>query len=178
MLSSLFVIFITGGLYIADASALQNFSSAFSDTEGKNCQMEFKATKETHGSDTPQTCRGVEGYRLRKSFSAVATYIEVQAAGGFSQELTKDGESLIAYGKKIEWRLVDGKPFACIIRVFCYTGESDESGNYFADRFKKGEYLLVRGLRGFEHIKYEVDVRSTKNANEAARDLADKNYKK
>lgn len=176
MLVSLFIIFITAAGYFPANGASQVFSSTYSDTEGKNCQMAYKPSKKEEGADIPQTCRGVGGYKLHKGFSAIAAYISVQGPDGFSLELTKDGEKLVVHGKKIEWRLADGKPFACIIRVFCYTGDSDDDGNYLADRFKTGEFLLVRGLRGFEHIKHEVDARGAKNANVMAQYLADKGY--
>jgi hypothetical protein len=178
MLASLFIIFIAVGVCFPVNSAPQVFSSAYSDTDGKNCQMDFKPTKEDEGIDIPQTCRGVGGYKLHKNFSAVAVFMSVEGPGGFKLELNTDANKPLLFGKKIEWRMANGKPFACIIRVSVYSGEDDGMGNFFADRFKTGEFLLVRGLRGFEHIKHDVDVRGAKNANIMAQYMADEGYKK
>lgn len=47
------------------------------------------------------------------------------------------------------------------------------NGNPFANR--TGCRLVVKGLKGWEHIGFEVDG-SAANANEKARRMADENY--
>lgn len=49
------------------------------------------------------------------------------------------------------------------------------NGNPFANR--TGSRLVVKGLKGWEHIGFEVDG-SAANANEKARRMADENYSK
>lgn len=73
----------------------------------------------------------------------------------------------------MEWRLANGNPFACIVRITCL--EEDEGGGLSLWR-KVGEYLLVKGLKGYSSTDFEVDVERTKNPNERARELADENY--
>jgi hypothetical protein len=36
--------------------------------------------------------------------------------------------------------------------------------------------LLVKGLRGYEKIDYDIEAKTTTNANQQARDMADRAY--
>ena len=74
--------------------------------------------------------------------------------------------------KTAEWRLADGKPFALIIRMYEYGGNDQCST---AGKIT-GESLVVKGLKGFEHI--DETVKAGPNANLKARELADKGYLK
>ena len=67
----------------------------------------------------------------------------------------------------------NGKPFAIIMRVAVYA-ELTGAGEYFGK--KTGEKLIIKGLKGFENINFEVDAK-TANANIKARELADNSYK-
>jgi hypothetical protein len=78
--------------------------------------------------------------------------------------------------RKIEWRLANGKPFAVIFRIDKARREVDPAEMWRPEN-KTGEYLLVNGLKGYEHIEFEVDARSP-NANAQARDLADRAFMK
>jgi hypothetical protein len=79
---------------------------------------------------------------------------------------TLDGKNSIPLGmaqinydqekdRKIEWRMANGKPFAVILRI--------------------EDKLYVKGLRGYEKIDYDIDAK-TPDANQQARDMADKAY--
>jgi hypothetical protein len=125
---------------------------------------------EKNGSDIPTLCKGYDGYNVYISYSACAS----------SFSITK-GEETISLGmqsvgwkqKTIEWRIANGKPFAVIMRFYEYQGDDlCSSGGKI-----KGESLMVRGLKGFEHIEESVDAR-TSNANVKARELADKGFVK
>jgi hypothetical protein len=78
--------------------------------------------------------------------------------------------------KSVEWRLVqaDGKtmPFAVIMRVYEYAGDDLCATNGKVT----GEFLIVKGLEGFEHIDEKIDVKTTPNPNLKARQLADRKY--
>jgi hypothetical protein len=90
-----------------------------------------------------------------------------------AQSLNYDQE-----GRKIEWRMADGKPFAVILRVSNFDRSDDDGGDPFNPKNKTGESLLVKGLKGYEHIDFEVDTKTTPNPNVKARELADGNYRK
>ncbi|MFQ3581553.1 MAG: hypothetical protein SNJ49_06595 [Chloracidobacterium sp.] len=156
------------------AAAPVVFTSAYTDL---NTQCRY-ARSGAEGSDAPMICPGQGGYRLTISFSAFAADVLVESRDGrFSRPIASDQAPNYARekGRKAEWRLANGKPFAVILRTFAYRsndlGEPDFSK-------KVGEKLVVKGLEGFEHIDVEVDARTTPNANARARQLADEHYAK
>ena len=127
----------------------------------------------SEGTDESSDCKGVGGYRVYVGAAAALVHIAVQAPDkkDLIQLATQDfdfEESKV----KIEWRMTGGKPFAVIMRVSVYAEEVAE-GAYFGK--KTGEVLIVRGLRGFDYIDFEVDAK-TPDANRKARKSADKAY--
>ena len=123
---------------------------------------------EKHGQDIPSKCKGLGGYSVDISYSACAS--------SFSLTRGDEGISLgmQAVGwkqKTVEWRMANGKPFAVIMRFYEYEGDDLCASNGKI----KSESLMVRGLKGFEHIEESVDAR-TPNANVKARELADKGF--
>ena len=72
--------------------------------------------------------------------------------------------------------MADGKPFAVIIRFGKYK-ESSDGGDPFAEGNRTGSRLVIKGLKGWEHIDFEVDG-ATADANQKAREMADQNYTK
>jgi hypothetical protein len=66
------------------------------------------------------------------------------------------------------WRMKGGKPFAVIQRITCYA--LDENGSGPGKRL--AEYLVVKGLKGYESIDGAVNTK-TKKANEKAQAIAD-----
>jgi hypothetical protein len=157
------------------------FTSVYTDLN-KECKNAFKSVGE--GQDMPLKCKGYGGYSLYISYSAWASAIYADPTNGRSresdtliflamQQLNYDQEK----GRKIEWRLADGKPFAVIMRISKYSEDAGANGdNPFDPKYKTGEALIVKGLKG-QNIDFEVDVKSTPNPNEKARQLADGNYK-
>ena len=135
------------------------FTSVYTDT-----------TKDCKGKEPVFTCKGYGGYRL------------VMDVGGAFQtariESTKSDYSLpvaerqsVGWNPKIEWRMADGKPFAVIVRVDVNVENSTDAPK------KIGEQLIVKGLKSFETIDAGVDAKLAK-ANEKAREIADKGFKK
>ena len=166
-------------LYVVSKNRAPEFTCAYS-VINKNCERTIENGEAGGRQPASQTCDGYGDYRLRKSFGAVAAHLRiVNKDEKFTLPLAKAGDCLPAYGDKIEWRLANRKPFAVIIKVACYKNETPADGySYYADENRKGEFLIVRGLKGHEEITYEVDAKSAANAEEEARRLADQSYDK
>ena len=63
------------------------------------------------GQDPVLTCpAAVKGYEVEVSFSAIDTHVTVRGDG---KETSFSGQ----VGKKLEWRLADGKPFALLVEL-------------------------------------------------------------
>lgn len=165
--------FTTGG--IAGTAPAPTFSSAYTDLN-KDCKDAFKDVGE--GQDMPLRCKGYGGYYLYIYYSAWASHINAQMLRNEDVSISLAMQELSysdAKGRKVEWRMADGKPFAVILRVSHYK-ESTNGENPFDAKLKTGESLLVKGLKGYEHIDGAVDAR-TPDANIKARELADRQYK-
>jgi hypothetical protein len=160
----------------AKQKAAPKFSSVYTNFP-KDCRDAVPESKANSGSDIPGFCKGYGGYRVSLNYSAMATNITIERAKNTDDSISLGMMSLElpANGSRLEWRLANGKPFAVIFRMPKY-GDPDASGNPFAN--KTGEVLIVKGLKGYESIDSEVDVKLTTNPNEKARQLADSSYKK
>lgn len=151
------------------------FSSLYTDLN-KDCKDAFKNVGE--GQDMPLRCKGYGGYYIYIYYSAWASHINAQMVRKDDVSISLAMQELgysDAKGRKIEWRMADGKPFAVILRVSHYK-ESTDGINPFDEKLKTGESLLVKGLKGYEHIDSAVDARQP-DANLKARQLADQQYK-
>ena len=157
------------------------FTSAYTDLN-KDCKAAMKESEIGEGQDMPLKCKGYGGYYISIGYSAMASHLGVQMEGDadFLLGLINAG---ISYsdepGRKVEWRMADGKPFAVIVRVSNYDVEKaeDAADSPYQDKYKTGETLVVKGLKGYERIDFTVDA-TTPNANEKAREMADSNYAK
>jgi hypothetical protein len=161
----------------AKKSRPQRFSSLYTDLN-KECRNAFKSVGE--GQDMPLKCKGYGGYFIYIYYSAWASHIAINTSNNdgtpaiASQALSYSDEK----GRKVEWRLANGKPFAVIMRISKYSENAGANGDSpFDPKYKTGETLIVKGLKG-HNIDFEVDVKSTPNPNEKARQLADSNYDK
>jgi hypothetical protein len=155
-------------------SAAPKFSSVYTDFKN-DCG--YEGGDDNTGTDSAFVCKPVGGFRVSVYYSAMASHIAVSSLDDkytetFAMQQLNYND---APGRKVEWRLADGKPFAVIFRIYKYGDKADD--NRFSDSNKTGEALSVRGIKGYEHINYEVDVK-TPNPNEKARELADSNYVK
>ncbi len=154
------------------ATAQGGFTSAYTDLNTQ-CRAGRAAAE---GSDAPTYCAGRGGYRLLISYSAWAADIFVESRDGRFSSLVAGGQAPHydrQKGRKIEWRLANGKPFAVIARAFEYSVGENGAPDFSRE---VGEKLVVKGLAGFEHIDATVDARTTPNANARARQLADEGY--
>jgi hypothetical protein len=155
------------------------FSSAYTDLN-KECKDALKEVGE--GQDMPLKCKGYGGYHIYIYYSAWASHINADMDKDENVSISLASQSL-SYsdekGRKIEWRMADGKPFAVILRISNYnTEKANVTGdNPFDDKYKTGESLIVKGLKGYEHIDATVDAK-TPDANARAREIADSGYAK
>lgn len=142
----------------------------------------------SEGEDVPQLCKGFGGYSLYRTSAVYRVSLAVQdasrkftipvAAAENEEAKALEPGCVKKFGDKIEWRMANGKPFAFILRVSYYRDTNDEQ-TVFKPQNKVGEFLFVRGLKGFESLRYEVGVTDTAfNPNEQARRLADSFYEK
>jgi hypothetical protein len=140
----------------------------------------------SEGEDVPQLCKGFGGYYLYRTSAVYRVSLAIQdARRKFSvpviaaeDDKAKELENSCVkrFGDKIEWLIENGKPFAFIVRV-SYFKDTNNEQTVFNAKNKAGEYLFVRGLKGFESLQYEVNVANTAfNANEQARMLARRSF--
>lgn len=153
--------------------ARPEFTSVYTDMQ-RDCEQVKDAEAEELGSDPPKMCKGFGGYRISVGYSAWGASLAAERVSNPDEHvlLGEDYGGYGARGERAEWRLAEGKPFAVIVRFGKY-GEPGDDGNPFANR--TGSRLVVKGLKGWEHIAFEVDG-SAANANEKARRMADENY--
>jgi len=151
------------------ASKLQ-FSSRYSDLE-KDCKLESTAPDPTAG-DTPLHCSDVGNYEVSIYFSATRECLSLIRKGPplDKYETVMPGICDKAVRRKLEWRMVNGKPFAIIFRQRQW--RTNTNGN----EDQVGEKLLVKGLAGFQQLDEAVDTMKDPQANETARRKADDFY--
>jgi hypothetical protein len=159
------------------AQAATRFSSAYTALTkcGSGMTKKEEQEAEEHGTDIPTRCKGLGGYHVYISYSACSSDISLEK-GEESIRLAMQAGNWKQ--KTVEWRLAQvgaiAKPFAVIFRVYEYGG----SDLCATDGKITGESLIVKGLKGYEHIDQTVDVKATPNPNVKARELADKGYAK
>lgn len=149
------------------------FSSAYTDLKTE-CRRPSKDGPE--GDDPPLRCQGHGGYELSIDFSAASSHLRAQPAGGESEDAVALAAQPLDYDskRKVEWRLADGRPFAVIMRIDKPRPGVDPA-EMWRPANRAGEVLIIKGLRGYEGIDFEVDAK-TPDANLRARELADRAY--
>jgi hypothetical protein len=160
----------------ATAWGVQHFDSVYTDLD-RDCRRLSAALDQSTGSDAPETCKPVAGYRVVKRYSAAATHLYADTVdGGFSVPLTANHPCFPEFGPRVEWRRINGRPFAAIARILCFRVDPAASG-FSHLREKLAEYLIVRGLQGHEHITADIDVSQDRRANASARASANTSYR-
>jgi hypothetical protein len=162
-----------------DYGAETRFSSTFTYLN-KDCKNALKEVEE--GGDMPLKCNGYGGYYIYISYSAFASHITIRTVDG-NDSIDLAEESLNysdKKGNKIEWRFADGKPFAVILKISKYNEKviNNLFGTPYQEKNKTGESLIIKGLKGYEHIDFEVNFKTTTDAITKARKLADRAYLK
>lgn len=149
---------------LSSAAAAPAPTSVYSDISGETCRT--IELDEEHASSHLR-CPGVAGYQLDLFDSDVRMSVDVVSPDGKSHPL--DFWQVITWGfstlgDKAEWRLVDGKPRALIVRV-----NASENGE---DASKITSYLAVAKITA-EEICVVAKVPPSAKANEEARKAAD-----
>lgn len=152
------------------------FTSVYTDMKRDCKTLEEPASEEA--GEPAGACKGFGDYRIFIGYSAWAATISVENLKNADVriDLGTDYGNYGAKGEKIEWRMADGKPFAVIVRIGKYKDRADGE-NPYTDKNRAGSTLVVKGLEGFEQIDFTLDGAAA-DANQKARNLADKNYSK
>lgn len=156
------------------------FSSVYTDVE-RDCKDALNAADakeaEANGQDIPLVCKGYGGYRINIGFSAAAAFVSLENPK--TDETINLGNDNLSYGNtgKIEWRLANGKPFAVIVRFGKYREMGADEDNPLDEKLRIGSRLIIKGLKGYEKIDFEIDGAAAA-ANSKARQKADENYSK
>lgn len=159
------------------AQSTPRFFSRYNSLTGRGCGSGMTKAEEREaeqqGSDIPTRCKGPGGYDIYITYSACDSYIRAEKG---ADSIPLASQSVAWKQKTVEWRMAQAYgrtvPFAVIMRVYEY------AGNDFCATGGKvtAEFLIVKGLKGFEHIDERVDVKKTPNPNLKARQLADRKY--
>ncbi|NNE67428.1 MAG: hypothetical protein HKN33_12750, partial [Pyrinomonadaceae bacterium] len=150
------------------------FYSSYTDLE-KDCKT--PEGQGANGGHVSTYCEGPENYRVHMYDSA--KYLEITVKSTVSRKdisVTRQALDFNLKGRKLEWRYKNGYSFAVILRGNTY--KNGEDGLIKYPKEITGEYLFVRGLPGFEAINADVNLRTTKFANEEARKIASEGYVK
>ncbi len=145
------------------------FSSIYTDTSACKTFDPCEDSDEPCGGDGYVECQGPKDYYLYEWYSAVSTMrdVRIRRNDTWNVLIAPDSPQQVqTYGQKTEWRMADGVPFAVIQRV----RECDPDVPKRCD-----EFLIVRGLRGFESLRKDVDARG-RDANTVARAVADSGF--
>jgi hypothetical protein len=165
------------GVAVQTAKNGVRFSSDYT-TTAKDCKND--GPESDNGSDTPLICKGSGRYKLAISYSAFGASLRAVAGETDVSLGDVDFSWDQSPGRKMEWRLANGKPFAAIYRVNTYrdVAANIENGkDPFAAANREGSRVIVVGLKGFESLNSEFDGKDVK-ANSKARALADSAYAK
>jgi len=171
---------LCGGLVFSQPVSIHGqaakFSSLYTDlkTECK-AAVKLKKGEALQGDDMPLRCKGYGGYEIRIDYSAASSNLRIQPLGDKSDRAISLGMQPLDYDqkRKIEWRLANGKPFAVIYRVV--KSKTEQPEEMWRSENRAGEFLVIKGLKGYEQIDLELDA-TTPNANVKAREMADSAY--
>jgi hypothetical protein len=160
------------------AKAGVRFSSVYT-TIAKDCKSDGPEEND-NGSDTPLICKGAGKYKLSIGYSAFGATLSAAVGENFISLGEVDGLWDQSPGRKLEWRLANGKPFAAIYRVNTYRNidtEIAEGRSPWTEANRTGSRIVVVGLEGYETLKGEFPGKDAK-ANAKARALVDAAYAK
>src|SRR6185436_15661898 len=167
-------------VFDADPTGAQaaRFSSLYTNLKTQCAStVKLKKGEEPQGDDIPLKCRGYGGYEVRIDYSAASSHLRLQPLRANSDDSINLATQPVGYDQnhKIEWRLANGKPFAVIYRID--KSKSDQPEEMWSPENKSGEALVIKGLKGFKQIDFEIDAKSP-DANLKAREMADQAYTK
>ena len=164
---------------IAGAAQTPKFTSLYTNLKTQCRGTIGEKQAEETGQDVPLKCKGYGGYEINIGYSATSSHISINRVGKPDEEAVTSAMQPLDYDlkRKVEWRFANGNPFAVIYRIDSSKGDPSDPTSMWSKENKTGEQLVIKGLKGFEHIDFEVDAK-TANANVKARELADGAYAK
>jgi hypothetical protein len=170
------LLLVCGSLAFAQKESQATFKSLYTDMKRDCRTLKEPAGAAEEGGDPAGACKGFGGYRIFISHSAWSATYSIEKLNSQNEAilLGTDYSSYGAKGEKVEWRMANGKPFAVIMRIGKYKERADGE-NPYTDQNRTGSTLVVKGLKGWEHINFELDG-ATPNVNAEARAMADQNY--
>lgn len=150
------------------------FRSLYTDMK-RDCRLLPEPKGADAGGDPAGVCKGYGGYRIFMSHSAWSAQFSVQGLKNIAEsiDLGSDYGSYGARGEKIEWRTANGIPFAVIMRLGKYK-ERDDGENPYTTANRTGSMLIIKGLKGWEHINFTLAGGAGDNLK--ARELADQGF--
>ena len=159
----------------AKSNSKIKFSSVYTKLNLKNCREISKPASEE--DEVPYICDGYKDYKIFINTHGLAHFFvgrEISATDpqSWANLELPTFQFNAGFDQTIEWRLADGEPFACIVRVEYdkQTINPDEKGIV--------NQLVVQNLRGFAPISETIDARKNKRANGESRRRADAGYGK
>ena len=174
-----FVLLVFGVWPKTGSAQARGFSSLYTDRK-RDCRSGVKLKSgDEYGSDEPLRCKGYGGYEINIGYSASSSQFSINRIGKRDEDVVVSTMQPIDYDlkRKVEWRLANGKPFAVIYRIDLTKGDSSDAIGMWSKENKTGESLVIKGLKGFEYIDFDVDAKMP-NANQKAREMADAAYLK
>ncbi len=147
--------------FTATYASAETASSVYSDLDITKCKTISVYTEDVGGLEV--RCKGIKGYDV--------TYTEgdLRGTASFGPDAKKQCASTQTFGafntvgKKVEWRMVKGKPIATILRWFTDNGQ--EGG--------KQNWLVVTKLNGKDSCRTAIIDTKMPNANAVAQQMAD-----
>lgn len=120
------------------------------------------------GDDFGQLCKGYGGYSLVLTGFEYKTNFAVRDANGEYNEYLRavqggpaekfdTGEYVSRLGDRIKWMLDKNRPFAFSVHVIYYKDRGNAKTS-FDPKNKVAEFVLVRGLKGYESLKHDLDA--------------------
>ena len=144
--------------FAATAAHGQSITSVYSDFDIARCKT---ISKFADGIDV--LCKGIKGYDVRY------TEGDLRGTASFGPNAKKQCSHIQTFGafnsigKKVEWRMVKGKPLATIMRWFTDNGEPGGKQNW----------LVVTKLEGKDACRSAIIDTKFPNANVLAQQKAD-----
>jgi hypothetical protein len=156
-------LFVTGAVLAAPVGVLAA-SSRYTDFDTRECRHIPGKDAEDYGE---WHCKGLQGIAVYMSAGDQRIYVSYGKNARNEKAALQTLASFNGEGRRIEWRLEKGKPFATIMR-WRTTVTSDKGEPV------RGSVLVVTrlGAGGVCHVGY-VDGAANKNANALARRIAD-----
>lgn len=161
---------LLGGIFLSFimSNGDVKFSSTYTKLNDDNCRMVEPIDGLGDGYVVCPVIEGYEAYIFYDLYGNDMLSVRNKTANYEESPIVNDCGISQRYGGTIEWRTADGAPFAGIVRIKCL-GENEEG---FPGK-QISEHLIVFGLAGYESISGSIDVKTTPEANKAARNLAE-----